>query len=257
MSASLLLTDISFTIDVPLLAKAVHLPTDPAENRSDWADLEALAARALAVGRPKAMYRPGRITARRADAIVVDDGIELCSHTLASVVGDEERLWFFCATCGTEVLALAEGLDIFQQYWLEEIKMVMLRAANAHLAMTIRKAHDLSRLSGMGPGSGDAGVWDISELAKVFQALGRETTDAAGVILTESMLMLPNKTSAGVHFPLNRKFATCQLCHRDKCPNRRAQFDHDLWSATMTDRKTGENRSDCGQGNQPACSSLA
>ncbi|HOG50721.1 MAG TPA: hypothetical protein PKY10_09035 [Lentisphaeria bacterium] len=243
MPASSLLFDIPFTLDVVLLAKAVHLPDDPV----DKAAFEALAARAQEIGRPKAIYRPGRITTRRPDAIVVDSGIELCSQALASVLSDEERLCFYCATCGTEVLALAEGLDIFQQYWLEEIKMVMLRAATAHLAATIRQEHGLSRLSGMGPGSGDVGVWDIAELAKIFQALGSEATTAAGVVLTESMLMLPNKTAAGVHFPLNRKFTACQLCHRSKCPNRRAPCDHGLWDAAMTGCEAGSS-----QRSQPA-----
>ena len=242
------LVDIPFTLDTASLAKAVHLPDDQADREA----LEALAARAQEIGRPKAIYRPGRIAARRVDAIVVDNGIELCSQALASVLSDQEQLWFYCATCGTEVQALAEGLDIFQQYWLEEIKMVMLRAALTHLAATIRQEHGLSRLSGMGPGSGDAGVWDIAELAKIFQALGREATTAAGVVLTESMLMLPNKTAAGVHFPLNRNFTACQLCHRRNCPNRRAPCDHGLWDAAMTGCDA-----DGGQESQPASSAPA
>lgn len=248
MPASSLLLDIPFTLDVPSLAKAVHLPDDPA----DKAALEALAAQAQEIGRPKAIYRLGRITARRADAVVVDGDIELRSKVLASVLSDEERLWFYCATCGTEVQALAEGLDIFQQYWLEEIKMVMLRAALTHLAATIRQEHGVSRLSGMGPGSGDVGVWDIAELAKIFQALGSEATAAAGVVLTESMLMLPNKSAAGVHFPLNRKFTACQLCHRPNCPSRRAPCDYNLWDAAMTGCDAGG-----GQGSKPASSAPA
>lgn len=247
MHETVLFTDIAFALDVPRLAQIVHLPADRSESRQDWDDLEALAARAQATGRPKAVYRPGLVTARRADAVEVDRRIELKSQTLSMMLGDQERLWFYCATCGTEILALAGQLDILQQYWLEEIKMLMLRAALDHLARAIRQASGVSRLSSMGPGSGDAGVWDISELAKVFQALGRGFAAEAGVTLTDSMLMLPNKSAAGVHFPLAKKFASCQLCHRENCPNRRARFDHELWDATMVGHRPDASHPGCAQ----------
>jgi hypothetical protein len=51
------------------------------------------------------------------------------------------------------------------------------------------------------------------------------------VELTDSFLMIPNKTVSGIYFPTERDFRTCQVCHREKCPNRRAPFDQTLWES--------------------------
>ena len=64
-----------------------------------------------------------------------------------------------------------------------------------------------------------------------FEGLERRQTDAAGpgdivlvngiegigigVTLTDTFLMLPNKTVSGIFYPTEVDFVTCQLCHRD------------------------------------------
>ena len=41
--------------------------------------------------------------------------------------------------------------------------------------------------------------------------------------------MVPTKSVSGILFPAEETFASCQLCPRDDCPNRRAPYDPELF----------------------------
>jgi predicted transcriptional regulator len=58
-----------------------------------------------------------------------------------------------------------------------------------------------------------------------------DTQAAIGVELLSSLLMQPTKTVSGIVFPTEETFASCQLCPRQGCPNRRAPYDPDLFEA--------------------------
>ena len=55
--------------------------------------------------------------------------------------------------------------------------------------------------------------------------------NAIGVCLTDSMLMVPNKSVSGIRFPTEAAFESCQLCPRQGCPGRRAVYDPDLYDS--------------------------
>ena len=92
--------------------------------------------------------------------------------------------------------------------------------------------HGLARRAAMHPGSGDRDVWPIEQQRELFALLG-DVTGAVGVELTDTCLMLPNKTVSGVFYAAEVEFVTCALCHRAECPNRRAEFDEALWNSRM------------------------
>ena len=79
-------------------------------------------------------------------------------------------------------------------------------------------------------GSGDATVWPIEQQRQLFALLG-DVKSAIGVRLTDSCLMVPNKTVSGIRFPTEKDFRACQVCHRKECPNRSAPFDKALWDS--------------------------
>jgi hypothetical protein len=83
----------------------------------------------------------------------------------------------------------------------------------------------------MSPGSGDADTWPIQQQADLFALLGGidEVRKQSGVELTDSFLMIPNKTVSGIQFPTETDFRSCQVCHREGCPSRSAPFDAKLW----------------------------
>jgi hypothetical protein len=82
----------------------------------------------------------------------------------------------------------------------------------------------------MSPGSGDVNVWPIEQQRELFELLG-DVRGQIGVELTDSFLMVPNKTVSGIHFPAEKDFRTCQVCHRENCPSRGAPFDQELWES--------------------------
>ena len=233
VDAAHVLDRLPFTIDVASIARRVHLPGTPEDNPADWRDLAALVARFQTTGRPKALLRLAAVTSHDANGVGIDGRHYFASSTLAQRLVDQHRVWLFCATCGQEVAPLAEGLDVFQQLWFEELKMALLTVASKAVSDTIKRAYAVKRLASMAPGSGDAQLWPIQELQALFGALAGQAQSALGVELTDSMLMLPNKTVAGVYFASDAAFATCELCHRDGCPNRRQPFNQDLWAKTF------------------------
>ena len=80
----------------------------------------------------------------------------------------------------------------------------------------------------MHPGSGDVSVWPIEQQQALFSLLG-DVESEIGVRLTESFLMMPNKTLSGILFPTETDFGACQVCRRENCPSRKAPFDEALW----------------------------
>ena len=226
MSEAIVLDSIPFCLDAAGLAAGIHLPGEDAELRQAW---EALVRNVTKLARPKAIYRDCTVDAV-SDDIVVVEGVPLKSRVLAGQIGERRRLFAYCVTCGTETAVLEDSLDALGRFWLEELRLNLLRQAIAYLHKEIRRRYRIPRLAGMAPGSGDAEVWPLTEQPKLFtQLLDNKVTAAIGVVLTESLLMLPYKSSSGVLFAAEHNFATCQLCHRTNCPNRRAPFDSGLW----------------------------
>jgi hypothetical protein len=70
--------------------------------------------------------------------------------------------------------------------------------------------------------------WPLAQQRPLFQLLGNAEV-AVGVHLTESCLMVPNKSISGLRFPTETSFESCQLCPRPDCPNRRARYDAELF----------------------------
>ncbi len=64
----------------------------------------------------------------------------------------------------------------------------------------------------------------IEQQRGLFALLG-DVEQAIGVRLTESFLMIPNKTTSGILFPTEADFRSCEVCHRENCPARHAPFN--------------------------------
>jgi predicted transcriptional regulator len=78
----------------------------------------------------------------------------------------------------------------------------------------------------MNPGS--LTDWPLREQRALFSLLG-DVQATVGVELTNSLLMVPTKSVSGIFFPAEESFASCQLCPREACPNRRAPYDPELY----------------------------
>ena len=115
-------------------------------------------------------------------------------------------------------------------FWWDLIKGELLNVARQHLAEHLDRKHLLPQTSAMHPGSGDVAVWPIEQQRELFALLG-DVPEQLGVELTDTYLMIPNKTISGILFPTENSFRTCQVCRRPVCPNRAAAFDEALWES--------------------------
>ena len=218
------LTQIAPALDPAALLARVHV----APESDDAAVVMALIDQARAVARPKALYAEAFVEGRGDDTIRID-GITFTGRMLRRKLETVERVFPYVATCGHELdrVPLPAG-DVLVQFWWDAIKAELLAAARAHLLAHLTARFRLGQTARMSPGSGDAEVWPIEQQRLLFALLGG-VTPFIGVRLTESCLMIPNKTVSGLLFSTEEDFQTCQVCHRDSCPNRRAPFDAAVW----------------------------
>lgn len=220
------LTQIGPDLDTAALLAQVRVAPDS----EDAATVTTLIDRAREVARPKALYTEAFVEGRGDDTVRIG-GVTFTSRALRRKLDSVERVFPYVATCGHEMdgVALPAG-DVLAQYWWDAIKAELLAAARAHLLAHLTEKFRLGQTARMSPGSGDVETWPIEQQRLLFALLGG-VTPHIGVVLTESCLMIPNKTVSGLLFPTAEDFQTCQVCHRDPCPNRRAPFDAAVWHA--------------------------
>jgi hypothetical protein len=217
-----ILDDIVFQPDLGSLAKRLRL-RDGSQQLAEFAGLLKTVA---AIARPKAMYKLAYVDDRSDESVTVD-GVRLHSRVLRVNLAVAHRLFVYVATCGAELQTWSDGLDdMLYRYWADAIKEAALEVATQALNAHLHECYALGRTATMAPGS--LADWPIRQQRPLFQILG-DAEAAIGVQLTESFLMIPNKTTSGIRFPTEERFESCQLCPRGECPGRRAAYEPDLF----------------------------
>jgi hypothetical protein len=219
-----ILDEIIFEPDVAALARRVRVK----ETSRHYGELMQLLDTAVPLARPKALYKLAYIDDKAEDSVVID-GVKLTSRVLRVNLDAAHRLFAYLVTCGSELQAWSDSLDdVLLTYWADAIKEMALGTAVQALAAHLSACYDLGRTATMAPGS--LADWPIREQRPLFRILG-DPEAAIGVVLTESFLMIPNKTVSGIRFPTESRFESCQLCPRDGCPGRRAAYEPDLYAS--------------------------
>lgn len=182
---------------------------------------------ALRIACPKVMYKVAFIE-DKGDSYVDFDGIRFESRVLRVNLKDVHRAFPYVVTCGMELESWQETMDDFlHKFWVDVIKEAALETAFDAFEKHLTKNYQPGDLSGMNPGSLED--WPLTQQVQLFKLIG-EVEEKIGVHLTESCLMLPNKSVSGILFPTEAGFASCQLCPREICPNRRAPYDPELFA---------------------------
>ena len=224
------LHDIPFTLDADLLMEQQRIAPGT-ENARIFTEL---VGEVQEVGRPKAIYEVSYIDERKDDSVVLN-GIRFTSRALRRNLDPVERVFPYVATCGTEADAIVgpQG-DMSRAFWLWTLKEVVLTAAIEHLFEHLATRYRITHSSTMNPGSGDAAVWPIEQQKELFSIFG-DVEELIGVRLTDSMLMIPTMSVSGIVFPTEAEFASCQVCHREGCPSRKAPFSEEVWQTMCAD----------------------
>ena len=224
------LTEIPFSLDANQIMAQAHVE----DGSSDAVDLLSLLELAQEIGRPKAAYAAAFVTGRDGDRIQIED-LWFTSRTLVHNLEPVERVFPLVATCGHELDQGFPGKgDMLKEFWWDLIKTSLLGAANKHLSDHLHRKFRLGKTATMRPGSGDASVWPIEQQKGLFSLLDNVEKEL-GIQLTESFLMVPNKTTSGLLFPTETDFRSCEVCHREDCPSRHAPFNKDLWKEIQHD----------------------
>jgi hypothetical protein len=185
------------------------------------------------VARPKAVYDEAYVEERGSDTVRIGS-ITFTSLMLAKNLAEVERVFPFVATCGHEMDQVELPTDDFlAEYWWDSIKAAVLGCATEYLNAHIKSRFRLEKIAEMHPGSAGAEVWPIQEQQQLFGLLG-DVRGLIGVELTDSYLMIPNKSVSGIKFATERDFHSCQVCRKEHCPNRTVPFDEKLWAELST-----------------------
>lgn len=191
----------------------------------DWEQVQTLVDEANKLISPRSFYNVCYIEQKQEDMVFID-GMGFRSRVLRKNLEGVERVFPFVVTIGAALEQKAQGYtDFLHTYYLDAIGNMALRKAREDLEDHLRSRFALKGLSFMSPGS--LTDWPIEEQKPLFSIL--KTAEAsAGVVLTESLLMVPRKSVSGMFFPTEVTFYSCTLCPRARCEGRKAPYDPDL-----------------------------
>ena len=218
---TVVLKNIRCEIDLVKLQEKLHIK----ENSVYLSEIHKIAAEAQLIARPKAIYKNSSIEAK-GDNFVVIDGIKFTSHILRVNLEGTSMAIPYVVTCGTELEVWSKQFDdIFVSYCADTIMEMVLYSARQEFETFLDQEFDLGHAVNMYPGS--LTDWPIQEQKLLFELLGN-VEKLIGVQLTNSYLMLPFKTVSGIRFSKEGTFESCQLCPREKCPNRKTPYNEEM-----------------------------
>ena len=214
-----IISEIPFSVDFETFLKKIHVSPEDELAESAGSFLEWAAP----MGRPKAICRVSYIEERNNNTVRVGD-VAFHSEVLSENLKSVERVFPFIATCGVELDKLVFDPDPFMgPFWLDALKELALGSAVTALQEKLRRQFAIDKFVSMNPGSADVDVWPIEQQRELFTLFG-DVKNHIGVTLTESFLMLPNKSVSGIYFQTDVSWISCQLCTREVCPSRRAKY---------------------------------
>jgi len=214
----IILVEDGFQLEAVELASTVRVkPEGPY-----YEPLRRIVEAALAVARPKAVYRAAIIEARGADTLVID-GVTFNSRLLCETLVEADQVFPYVVTGGTELEEWSAGFDdMLERYWTAAIKELAMRAALETLIADLAERYRPGPTASISPGS--LPEWPITEQEPLFSLLGNVEA-AVGVNLSEYCVMTPVQSLSGIRFVSSTTFESCQLCAREKCDHRRVPYD--------------------------------
>lgn len=218
-------------LDVDMLLSKLHIK----EGTEDAKSIHRLIAIVSPVINPKVVYEVSHIRYKNYDTVDIE-GVILSSRVLRVNLEKAERVFPYIATCGKELDEIAIPSDDFvTRFWLDTIKDIALHIGLNYLKNYLKRKYALGRISTMSPGAGSQDLWPIEQQKQLFSIFGN-VEDLIGVKLTDSFLMIPNKSVSGIIFPTEIRFESCQLCPREVCSGRKAPCNKSLLESYYSDK---------------------
>lgn len=191
---------------------------DPDSDEAE--DFLVLVRRLAAHARPKAFVMTAVVDATPPPPVLRLNGVEFLGSILHELICDAEEVGGYLVTCGVEMYdEVGRIADPFERFWGEIVLEDALYAAQREMEAWAARELFSEPTAAIAPGS--LPEWPISQQTPLFQLLG-DGPGKCGITLTDSLLMVPNKSISGILFPNPHNFSSCALCGRENCPNRKA-----------------------------------
>lgn len=173
---------------------------------------------------PQVIYEDFPISHIEGERIYLDGSLSFCSKHLVKVMDGAERVVIMCSTIGPaleeKVKSLNENGDLMASYLLDIYGATAISILGKKLYRDLREQYEdqgCGTTVRIQPGQLD---WDVCAQAVIFQLLSPEKI---GVVLTESFMMKPVKSSTavfGIGDPIKVKKGklSCETCPlNNKC----------------------------------------
>lgn len=214
------LEKIAFVCDVADLRNRLRLSPDFDE------ELQPMIDHTLAVVNPKVLFR--RVPVRREDGALFLGDLPVDSRLVKNRLADVSEVFAYVATCGTEADALMLAkTDPVEEMWQGELNVMAMQAAVKAAVSHLQQEYGLHAVRAVNPGS--IPDFPIQYQRGLFELLG-DVQGEIGVTLTDSLLMMPIKTTSGFWFASKDEYANCMVCLRENCQGRRAPFDQKMFN---------------------------
>jgi hypothetical protein len=211
--------DLPLSLDPSAVTKRIKFRGD---GRRIKEAADTLTKAAVAVARPKALYRTCKVY-RVGEGEIDVEGIKVSSRVLNKLFIGQDTAFPYIVTIGPELAEYnISSFDMMTRFWLDNIKEMVLHAAGQSFSDHLQKNYPTNRLTHMNPGEIDD--WPITQQKLLFSLLGNAPKQI-GVRLTDGGMLNPVKSRSGIYFPNNNGFETCRLCTQSKCPGRRAAYN--------------------------------
>ncbi|HEY5586243.1 MAG TPA: vitamin B12 dependent-methionine synthase activation domain-containing protein [Ruminiclostridium sp.] len=184
---------IDIKIDKDEILKQLHMEED---NEFIGEVLNFIEA-AEKLAKPKGVYREVSIDENDNNSIVLN-GTRFESPTLCLKLRKVKKVFVFVVTSGMELYEWSNTIkDMLENYWANMINQVIVISAQRALERIIKDEFKVGHLNKISPGFVED--WSIREQSKLLDLM-EEATEAIGVKLTESSLMIPAKSLSGIFY---------------------------------------------------------
>ena len=215
-----ILDNISVKLTIEKAAAKLH-----ARRTGDLEQIGRILEESAPLFTPKAAYTVSYVDEKQAEAVIIGER-RFQSKVLRKNLDEVNRVFPFVITIGPSLEEKADVCDdLLEKYYFDAIGNLALMETRKQVQKEIAERYALKGISAMSPGS--LADWPIEEQKPLFSLL-QGVTEAIGVGLNDSLLMVPRKSISGIYFSTEVNFYSCQLCPRERCEGRKAVYSREL-----------------------------
>jgi len=186
-------------------------------------EIENLLRKAIEIAKPVALY--SIIKPEFNKEVIKLNEIEIAEPFVFKMLSGCDFVIPYIASCGPEINEWSKKFtDFFDQFVADTLKILCLMCARDALTEEVKTKYfpdEDKHISTLNPGSLEE--WPLTGQISLFDIFENVDKDI-GVILTDSLLMTPTKSVSGIMFQTEEEYHNCQLCQKENCPGRRAEY---------------------------------